>query len=419
MSIDQVFGLVNVNVNENLYAVDNVFVRQLNGLSIAMGKELKLVSFVQKDGISNRGEVANRNISASDKSVLDICKLTPLTQTYQLARTLMDEVAEYRTSMLGFTDVPQNFSKKYADVLMADYLLSSCLCYVEIFDGNEVKDKFFATRNRFVAAKVAGIDPAETSAYGQYLQAYSANYTSRQLKVLKLTQNKKGFRITQPRSFVDFSKGIKVTPFFLISNFVDALIATLKQGMVKVTYIKDNMTEREMVSTLNPNIISHYYDEKYATMAIENSGSVLKRGYIQIPELGLSRYDAKGTRSLNILRITSVVPVNDFNANYIDVVFDNIEPNFLGTIEDLPSLPMLKMIYEDLHRQPAPFNDANQLRNAITSFYQTQVAIGSTQSLRAFHDYMAGRPQIFKAYNGGKPVSYSGSGSIGMNLGGV
>lgn len=416
MDVHQVYGLNTQNLLDSI-AVDNLFIRQLYNLTIESAKNLKVVSFIMRDRAQNRGEVQQRGISAADKSVIDICKLTPLLGVYG-SRTLLDEVAHYRADSMGFLQQDPHFAKAHAEMLMADYLLSACLCYVEVFSGSRV-DKFLATRNRFIAGAVANMAPEDTTKFISYLQSTPTNYHLKQVKVLKLTANKKGFRVTQSSSYLDFNRNVVVTPVFFMLHFVDGIMEILRHHIVKFRYIKDNLTERELVSTTNPEILLRYYDQEFVQKVMANIGTMYIRGYIKIPELGISKYDHTGVRSLDLSRITSVELVDSFDTRFIDVDFNIILPTFKETVSRMNN-PLLTLVYEDLVGKPPQTRNILELRNALTAYVEGQVAIGTTTALRHLHLYMMQRPQVFTTYNGGKRPEFAGFGfSNSFNLGGA
>ena len=416
MDVHQVYGLNTQNLLDSI-AVDNLFIRQLYNLTIESAKNLKVVSFIMRDRAQNRGEVQQRGISAADKSVIDICKLTPLLGVYG-SRTLLDEVAHYRADSMGFLQQDPYFAKAHAEMLMADYLLSACLCYVEVFSGSRV-DKFLATRNRFIAGAVANMAPEDTTKFISYLQATPTNYHLKQVKVLKLTANKKGFRVTQSSSYLDFNRNVVVTPVFFMLHFVDGIMEILRHHIVKFRYIKDNLTERELVSTTNPEILLRYYDQEFVQKVMANIGTMYIRGYIKIPELGISKYDHTGVRALDLSRITSVELVDSFDTRFIDVDFNIILPTFKETVSRMNN-PLLTLVYEDLVGKPPQTRNILELRNALTAYVEGQVAIGTTTALRHLHLYMMQRPQVFTTYNGGKRPEFAGFGfSNSFNLGGA
>jgi hypothetical protein len=415
MDINQVYSLTSGNFLDEICTVDNLFIRQLANLSSDGAKNLKVVSFVLKDKANKRGEIAKRNISPEDKSVIDICKLTPLVNGSE-SKNLLEEVAKYRSMTLNFDDVGPTFWKDNEEILMIDYLLSSCLCYVEIFDSTANVEKFFATRNRFIAGGIAGLKAEDTAKYVSYLRAYSVNYQSKQLKVLKLSANKSGMKIVQPRSFIDFNRNIKITPLFIMTSFVQGLEDTLRNQIVKFKYIKDNMTEREFITTLSPEILLTNYEETFVQKMMSGVTSQLIRGYVRLPELGISKYDASGVRALNISRITSVEVVNDFDKTFIDVDFETILPAFKETINNMRDTRMLALIHEDLTGQLPQTTSSIELRSTLVAFVDGQYALGTTTALRYIHNYMMSRIQFFPLYKGGKPIQYGSIGSS-FNLG--
>lgn len=408
---DHLYSLLNRQVNHQLCALDTPFINQLAALSKSSASNLKIVSFVLKDRMQNRGEIAQRGVSASEKSVIDINKLTPLVEPR--FGTLANEIARYRAHSLAIPD-SANFADANRDMLMIDYLLGSSLCFVEVFDSGSVT-KFFATRNRFIAGELAGLEPKDTAEYVNYLTAYPANYETRQLKVLKISATNKAFKITKPRSSLDFNRSIKVTPLFLMTSFVEGLSDILNNNIVKFTYIKDNMTEREFITTMSVGILNRFYDTETVAKIFSGIGTFLNRGYVRVPELGLSKYDASGVRALNVSRITSIEVVNSFDTSFIDVDFDRIMPNFKETIFQLRDQSVLGIIYEELINRPASGLSVPELRDAIVSFVEGQYTVGTTTALRQLHKYMDSRKNVFKAYNGGKPVDFGGNGFNGAN----
>ena len=172
--------------------------------------------------MSNRGEISLKTKKSSEKSIIDLCKLAPLMHLDGV-KNIKEEIAAYRWGTLGFKEGSLGFWKTESELLLLDYLLASSLCDVEVFEKGTAKvGKFYATRNRFIAAGVAGLNSDETAKYNNYLTPTFADYRNKQIRVLKLTQNKSGFKITQPRSALDFKhKIVKITPLFLIGAFVE------------------------------------------------------------------------------------------------------------------------------------------------------------------------------------------------------
>ena len=251
-----IYSLIGNKYIPQLNSVDNEFIRQLYMLALKTAKSRKMVGIVTENFLSSRGDLSNSFGSSS--SVLNICQLSPLLDKENCSN-IVEDIAKYRWEKLSF-DFDKNYWKERSTLLFLDYILSSCLCYVEVYETGSASgkktnnvDKFYATRNRFIAAGVANISENETSKYVNYLTPVLADYKMSSLRVLKLNRQKKGFKITQPRSAINFNKAVKVTPLFFISAFVQGITPIMKDNIVKFKYIKDNGQERELVTTLSKN----------------------------------------------------------------------------------------------------------------------------------------------------------------------
>lgn len=397
-----------------LQAVDNVFIRELARLSLTMGQQLKYVCVIPKDITANRGEVAQRGISMDEKSVIDLCRLQALQQIPGIT-TILDEIAMYRWGTLAFPGSHPTEWQSYKYLLLMDYLLSAAVCYVEVFNPSSNRvDKFFATRNRFLAGRLCGLPEADTQKYIGYLHSEYSDYQQRQLRILKLAQNKAGFRISQPRSALSFAQGVRVTPVFLIASFMNGVSEALQTQIVRFRYLKDNLQEREMVTTLNGNILLSYYDSTMVQKMLNGCSTHYDRGYIKLPELGISRYDETGVRSVNITRITSVEAVRDFDTRFIEVDFNSIIPSFYAYIDRIEFVNVLNTVYNALSGENLHFSNLYEVRTLLHSFVDGRYAIGTTTFQRQLHSFMLSQPDVFMGYDG-RPRSFSG---LGGNLGG-
>lgn len=410
MNITQVYNLIDAPINAGVFAVDNPFIRQLAYLSQEQAKNLKVTSLVLKNALNNRGELAKRGIHSQDKSVIDLSKLTPLVDQ-QNFQTLQEEVAYVRNWQLQLHDTKDSptWWREHQEMLMVDYLLASSLCLVEIFDEGSRVDKYFATRNRFLAGELAGLAPKETQKYGNYLQAFSQNYETKQLKALKIGVTKEKYRITQPRSFIDFNRPIKITPLFFMTSFAEGIKPSLETGVIKFSYLKDNLTLREFITTTNVSLLTQVYGTDIAQKMIRQIGARFDRGYLKLPEYGISKYDDTGVRALNLSRIVEVEVLhpNQVDLSFIDVDFDLIIPNIMRGIYDIQSLDILKMIYSELSGQEAPqINNVPEMQLHLEQFIDMQHLMGTTTALRHMHKYMEARSNLFPNYNGGRPVQY-------------
>lgn len=415
MDANAVFGLISRGYVSKYQCLDTPFMRQLINLSQTNSSNAtnpKMLNVVLKDKVNVRGEVALRGISAAEKSVIDICKLTPLVGENN-ERSLLDEVANFRLKSLGFTNVSKDFAKKHNYALFVDYMLSTCLCYVEVFGKNKV-DKFLATRNRFIASEISGLGLEGTKDLASYLATYKANYEAQQLKVVKIVPRAKDFKLSKPRGYLDLKEDVKITPVFFMTSFIEGINEVMAHSIVKFTYIKDNKQSRDFLSTVSVPILSRAYGAEMTQNMISNIDVKYDRGYVKLPELGISKYDETGCRALNLTRITSIEIVKDFDTRYIDVDFSRIETVFYNTIERINDIKILKLIYADLTNKPLVANSLVEAKSAVISDVEGKVAIGTTTALRMLHDYMVRYKNIFNTYNDGKIQEFK---ATSFNLG--
>lgn len=411
------YSLTNGKYIAPLKTVDNMFIRQVYSLAVNYAKQHKMLSLVSKNVMSNRGELSSKSKKAGEKSVIDLCKLAPLTGLEGI-KNIKEEIAFYRWKSLGFQEGEVDFWKTESELLMLDYLLASSLCYIEVFEKGAAKvEKYYATRNRFIASGVANIEPTETAKYTNYLTPTFSDYKNKQIRVLKLTQNKNGFKITQPRSALNFKhKIVRVTPLFLIGAFVEGITPSLGKEIIKFTYIKDNSQERELITTLSPSILMKYYDAEFAQKMLNNCENHFGRGYIRVPELGCSKYDETGVRALNLCRITSIEILNEIDPSFISVDFNLILPTFKMTLNDINDFNVLNMLYQGLKNDIPKSRDINELKASINSFVDSQYLLGTTTFLKFLHNYMLTYRMIFKGYTG-KPKEYANNVPDNFNMG--
>lgn len=413
-----IYSLTEGKFIPQLNSVDNLFIRQLYMLAVNSAKNKKMVEIITKGSFGSKD---GKDTLSVDNSILNVCQLTPLVDKVN-CKNLVEDIAKYRWEKLEF-NYDKDYWKERSNLLFLDYILSSCLCYVEVFEsGNpngkktNMVEKFYATRNRFVAANVAGIPIGETGKYVNYLTPVLSDYKMESLRVLKLSRQKKGFKITQPRSAINFARTVKVTPLFFINAFLQGIAPILKDNIVKFKYIKDNGQERELVTTLSKEIFSKYYDVSYAENIIKNCEMKIDRGYLKVPELGCSKYDETGMRALNLSRITSIEVVDSFDTSYINVDFNSIIPTFKATVEAIKDEQVMALIYQTLLNENPDKKSLLSMRSDIMVFVDGRFAIGTSTFQKELHNYMLKYNMIFKGYTG-KPVSFSMDNNDNFNLG--
>ena len=139
-------------------------------------------------------------------------------------------------------------------------------------------------------------------------------------------------------------------------------------------------------------------------------GSKQSRGYIKLPELGCSKYDFSGVRSLNISRILRMENVSEVDRTFIDVDLNSVVDSFKEELDRITvSNPdWIPRIYKLLN-----INDGNvegksviSLQSEINSYIETGVLIMSTAFKRSLHLFMIRNADMFPRYTG-KPSSNS------------
>ena len=411
------YDLTSGKLIPQLQTVDNQFIRQAYTLGLSSAKKGRLLTVITKDFLLNRGEIVEKKIKLDSKSVLNMNKLSPLVDNN--VSNLQEDLALYRAKTVGLTSITDYYKyikdNKTSEFLMMDYLLECSLCYVEVFDGTKV-NKFFATRNRGIAGAMAGYSYSDTDKYVNYLTPYEGDYRNKQLRLLKISKNKSGYKITQPRAAIDFKNNVvRVVPIFLLAAFLEGITSVLKGNILKFKYIKDNGVERDLDVTLSSKILLDYYDKDTVDKMLNNVEYKLDRGYIRVPSLGISRYDDTGVRALNLARVVSIQPIQEVPKSYIDVDFNTIMPHFKVTLENTNDLNILSIIYQGLLNEVPTHNNVNMIKSEINTYVDTNYAMGTTTFLQRLHDYMTSYKMVFNTYTG-KPIEYPKSDDFNLGV---
>ena len=344
--------------------------------------------------------------------------------------TLVNEIAAFRrqeyTSYLAGGFIP--FTVQTNKVLFIDYLLSVAICYMEVpkyFMQNgeqQIKyDKYFATRNPRLMSAWTGTSESELQAkYSGRISMNSLDFANGEVKLVKLTNGAKGTSISCPRNSISVN-GLVCVPLFMQYAFLQGIIPQLNSKILKFSYLKDNGSIRELVSTLSETILMDYYhDEEYVTNVrerssqfnLERGGMLLSekqsRGYIRVPELGSSRYDLSGVRAINIARLLAVCEVPSADRTFIDVDLDSVLYNFTQYLEFLTvKMPgELVVMAKHLGLEEKLISGSSDtpvlLSENIKSFVETRAILLSTSFIRTLHLFMINNPQWFPAYTGKK-----------------
>lgn len=239
----------------------------------------------------------------------------------------------------------------------AKYFLRDYLCYVEIptFRTERETGAKKASYNKFLAT--SSIDVANLWIEGNIEETVKKYYSTISsyddlesddvsVPILKLGRNKSGKTITRPRSYLDLEqKGIRVVPVFALKSYVDSLYKSISKDVARVTFIKDNGSERVLDTCLSEDILSKLYKDsgfvgsmlEYAYDGRFLESNVIDRGYIRVPEVGASVYDGSGVRAISYTRIVSVEYGVEPDMEFASVDLDGVVFAFSGYVNKLDS----------------------------------------------------------------------------------
>lgn len=409
------------------FAIANQFVETMNKGCYELGKALKPFCFFPNDVQEKYGVI---DLSAFDGLVDAETKLIP-------------EVAEFRRkqySGMGFGALP--YTAELEKLLFIDYLMSVSICYIEIpkwITKNGVSqrsfDKCLVTKNPRIMATWMGCSEQEMQAkYSSRIASNPADFAHGELRAVKLNQSSKGNSIVCPRNIFD-TKEMSCTPLFMTYAFMMGAFAHMGDKIVQFTYLKDNGTERKLATTISRDILMDYYHDVPLVdgmlggtdmFSVEQGGLKLSskqgRGYVRVPELGSSRYDATGVRALNLTRILKAEIIPEVDRTFIDVDLASAVANFDDCLDHALSQFPEKMldIYNALGVQLAegvapPTTPATALE-VMKNYAKDLNTILSTSFQRDLHLFMIQHPEWFPLYTG-KPnagVAVASSASFGV-----
>lgn len=395
------------------FAVSNEFVERMNTGCYHLGKNLQPFCFCADDLQKQWG-------------VLDIAQFSGFVDN---TKTLFQEIVDYRREVYlngNFGILP--YDNKVNKALFYDYLLSVSLCYVEIpkwvtKNGVPQKtyDKFLATRNPAIMAAWMGFSVNEMQAkYSARIGQSNVDFIEGELRAAKLTSSAKGNSVSIPRNNLPVEE-MTCMPLFMLYAMTSGFWGILQNSIIKFTYLKDNETVRELPSTVNFDILMSYYSDNAFISAMlrgvdvfstDQGGMMLStkqsRGYIKVPELGCSKYDYSGVRSLNISRLLRMEVVESVDRTFIDVDLNSVVDSFKSAIDSIiVSAPdNIVRIYNDLNIQDEGVSTDTSviaLAEKIKSYVDTCNIILTTSFKRALHLFMIQHADIFPLYTG-KPV---------------
>ena len=410
-SFEDVYGL---GFKIQSFAVANPFIIEMNKACYRLGKQLQAFSLLCNDIQKSAG-------------VLDLAQVNAMVNS---SDTVMSEIAKYRAKVYeNVYNTAIQFDNSSSDkekYLFMDYLLTSSICYVEIpkyvtKEGipQQTYDKFLVTKNPAIMGAWMGMSPDEMQIkYGSKVASSIYELTNGEVRFVKCVTNAKGNSISVPRSSFSCDKITTCVPLFMLYAFMKGLEEFYTEGILKFTYLKDNNTLRELFTTTSSAILMDYYkDQNYVNMvlsgtdiATDKQGGMMlsskqSRGYVKVPELGLSRYDATGVRALNLARILKVEKVTEVDRSFIDVDLDSCVDNFYNCVDYITvHMPdKLPLVFQQVCGNDAKLPEgASQVvvLDELHKFVDTRNVLLSTTFHKALHKYMVSNPELFPYYTG-------------------
>lgn len=388
------------------FAVSNDFVQSMNKICYKLGQGYQPFCFFANDTQKKYG-------------VLDF---TTFNGFLDSNITLLDEIANMRREVyksLGIIMSATDLAKK---TLFIDYLMSISICYIEIpkytrKDGMAQKtfDKYLVTKNPAIMAAWMGCQPAEMQAkYSSRIASNQVDLGDNCIRAVKLLSSAKGNSISCPRGAYSVEE-MTCIPLFMLYAFQKGFEDSLKTKILRFTFLKDNGTIRVLESTLSKDILMQYYNDTQFVGGMLTASDIdsqkqggmmmsskMNRGYIRIPELGSSRYDASGVRSLNIARVLKIEEITEVDTTFIDVDLNSCVQNFYDCLDyAVKKFPeQVPMIYKAVTGEDPESEQPAVLVSKLNQFAGQRSVILSTTFYRELHLFMVSNPQWFPLYTG-------------------
>ena len=440
-----VYKPIKMSCIHELMSADCVFVEQLYTLLKQASKSGHILTVAPKGCLGVRGNLANKAIDTSDRAVFNVCSLAGLVNEKQ---SLVSDIARYMFQM--WCDSDFDFRTVYSELAypkasikrtkaiydleyyaFCAYLLSVCVCYVETDNGDGIT-KSVMTRNPELVHQLCNVDAGEVFSYGQ---ALAPNMSTLRSDIIS------GFLLTLPGGgkknlpnglygafkyrytvVVKSQNIVRIVPMFIMDSIRKTLYDLSSNSPIAITYIKDNGSLRNMVTTTSLWVMQSLYGIEHAsdmhsvTESSQSRVDCYTRGYMVMPEMGLSKYDA-GTRTIDIARILDIKPISSIDTHYIDIDFNMILPTFFNCCDFLVSFPeALYAIYGGIMNKSVPDGIAPAAVSAeLKSWANTRKRIESTTFLCQLHDFMCKNSSFFHGYTGLRQESSNSD--ITMNLG--
>jgi len=403
-------------------AIDNEFSKMLSHVAFSLGSNL--IPF----GIGDP--------ELKEYGVLQLDELNDFTGSDTMGRAL---VKHRKDAYKNWGIHIDEDNKDHERFVLLDYMLSCAVCYVEVpkwsaafGERKRTYDKAFYTRNPRLISLWSGDPIAEVERKcSQKIAMSQGELSLNKLRAIRLNDSSKGKTLTVPRSPIDLA-GARVVPLFMIASYLRGILPTMEENILCFKYLKDNGTLRELNTTLSDSIMKDYYSDVMYVSNIMGYLDVNKtdyfglklsskasRGYIRVPEVGASIYDASGTRSLNLARLVSVEKVAEVDRSYINVDLDSAPESFLLLCEQMvnPNPEYLQPIYNAITgNTDIEFISSAEIITALRTEVATKTSYLSTTYKRSLHEFMVSHPEWFSHYTGKPITSVASSQSYGVGV---
>lgn len=315
------------------------------------------------------------------------------------------------------------------------YMLMNFLCYIEVpttsfkSDTGSFKNTFkkmIVTSNVDVMAQWLGVDVDKLPCkYSDRVFSINMDDGEDFLPYVKLTESKEGVRkISVPRMDIDVSeRGTRVVPLFMLKSGVDALYSKMKEGIIKVSFLKDGSQLRDIFTTVDFSKVREIYgsgsfyddsiNESYNGDFLENK--YLSKGYIKIPEIGGSKYDGP-TRSMSYSRIVDIKYNEEPDLSFINIDLNTVVEGFNdGVLAHTKEASMIVETIEAFGIDGNAWKDTVEARkkyvnkdaSSLLQWAEERSLLYSTVFIRELCLFMLANPQWFGGFTGEPKNRYS------------
>jgi hypothetical protein len=296
-------------------------------------------------------------------------------------------------------------------------LLNNDICYIEYptsrwTNDGEVStyDKYMATRSEEIMKKWLGVEELQSRYIKNFSKLTEIGY-SYIVKPVQGNGKDKLNKISVPQKPINLEDNkIRIYPLKILGSLFNKFNSMSKDGLVSVSYLKDNKTKRVLNSTMSEEILMKIYNNKdhvdmmlsTATTDLQKATATLERGYVRVVEADSSKYDS-GVRALNLARVFEITPIKfeDLDLSYIDVDLDSVISNFSKALRTLNQTELQNLAKVLSSGWKYKYEGGYTVYD-IESWVFGKSAIHTTSFNKDLHDLMVSLPNLFKGYTGSR-----------------